>query len=268
MTGASRGLGAAIATTLVSRGYRVALGGRDRAALFEVAARLGKGSTSVHPGDVTVAADRGRLVDDALDRWGKIDVLVNNAAVATVGSVAESSPDELESVIATNLTAPLLLTRTVLPEMVARGFGGIVNISSTFGLAGSPYLAGYGATKAALRSVGWSLSLELRGSGVHVTTAIPGPLRGDTMLDRLDASMVGELPWMPSVTATRAARRIVRAMERRRSEVVIAPGGRAGTASRRLSETAVRLLGVTRSLKAHAHARPHVLTAPPRGDHQ
>jgi hypothetical protein len=88
-----------------------------------------------------------------------------------------------------------------------------------------------------------------------VTTAFPGPLRGDTMLERIEADAGSDLPWMPRIGTSDAARRAVRAMERGRAEVVIARGGRLGVASRAASETATRLLGINRAMAAIAQQR-------------
>lgn len=263
ITGASRGLGAEIACALASRGYRLAIAARDRAALDLVRAELGDVDVLVCPGDLRLEEVRSALVAACLDRWGYIGVLVNNAAVAHVAGIDRIDRIELAAMVDTNLGVPLELIRAVTPSMVANGSGRILNIASTFGLAGAPYLATYSATKAGMRALGWSLNLELGSSGVRVTTAIPGPIAGDTMLDRIDQE-AGGLPWMPATHASKAARRAVKAMERGRAEVVITPGGRVATRSRRMGETATRILGITSALEQLADKRTN--QAPP--EHQ
>jgi 3-hydroxybutyrate dehydrogenase len=256
VTGASRGLGHAIAAEMGRRGYRLLLTARNAQELDGSVRALASGSqTVVLAGDVSDERHRGALVDAALDHWGRIDVLVNNAAAVHVAPFERADVDETVEILRVNLEAPALLSRAVLPVMLAQRSGRILNISSTFGLAGAPYLAAYSASKAGLGALGRSLRIELRRSGCSVTTAYPGPLRGETMLERIEANAGSDLPWMPRIGTTAAARRALRAMERGRAEVVIARGGRLGVASRAVSETATRLLGINRALATIAEQR-------------
>ena len=143
LTGASRGLGPHIARTLARRGANLALTARSADALGGVAAEvsaLGVRS-AVLPGDVADPAARQEIVDGARRDLGPIDVLVNNAGIETVSAYTSLSPEEIESMLRINLIAPLLLSRLVLPEMLARGAGHVVMMSSLGGKKGTPYSA-------------------------------------------------------------------------------------------------------------------------------
>ena len=159
-----------------------------------------------------------------------------------------------------NLTAPAQLTRMVLPTMLEEGAGRPLNISSTFALAGAPYTAADSAAKAGLGELTRSLAIELRGSGVTATVVYSGPIHGDSMLSRLQDESGVDLPWMPGYMPEKIARRAIRAMERGKPEVVIAPGGRPGTISKSLSEWITRRLGIVAGMKAIADT--HSISAP------
>ena len=126
------------------------------------------------PSDVTKAADRQALVARAQAEFGRIDVLVNNAALEELGHYAEQDPATLERIIATNLLAPMLLARAVLPAMLAERCGHIVNIASLAGRTGMPFGAAYSGSKGGLAEWSISLAAELRDSGVAVSVICPG----------------------------------------------------------------------------------------------
>lgn len=170
LTGASRGIGVAIARRLASEGARLVLAARDPEGLAKVAAAVGAARTVVC--DVTVAADRERLVNEARD-VGTIELLVNNAGLEIPVSVLDQRPEDVERQIAVNLLAPIHLTKLVLPDLVARGAGVVVMVSSMSGKSPTPYNAIYTATKHGLNGFTSSLRLELAGTGVHAGVVCP-----------------------------------------------------------------------------------------------
>ena len=183
LTGGSQGIGPFIARALAVHGVNLALAARSAAALDEVArdvATLGVRCVAV-PADLTRAADRERLVDEVERVLGPVDILVNNAGVEHGGRFATRSPSEIVQLVETNVTAPMLLARRVVPGMLARRRGHIVNVASLAGKVGYPYAAVYGATKAALIAWGNAMRVELEGTGVGVTTVSPGYVKGAGM---------------------------------------------------------------------------------------
>lgn len=172
LTGASRGIGAVLAPALAAEGVNLVLAARDAEKLERVRAQCASFNVDVRviAADVSVAADRERLVRDA----GRVDVLINNAGVQMTRAVAEQTGRDIESQLVTNLIAPIELTRMVLPGMLERRRGTIVNISSMSGKAATPYNAIYAATKHGLNGFTVSLRYELDGSGVHAGVVCPG----------------------------------------------------------------------------------------------
>jgi len=178
ITGASRGLGLEIAREYASRGAKLVLAARGAEAL-DAAARSLPESTEVEALALDVSQDAERLVDAAVSRFGRIDVLVNNASELGPSPMPalENYPwRELERVLRVNLLAPLHLAQLVLPEMRDRGSGVIINVSSDAGVEAYPGWGGYGASKAALEHLSRTLAAELEGSGVRVYAVDPGDM--------------------------------------------------------------------------------------------
>ncbi|WP_326569059.1 SDR family oxidoreductase [Amycolatopsis rhabdoformis] len=172
VTGAGRGLGRALALGLAERGAEVVLVARSEAELAHTA-ELATGATRVLATDLGDPAQVAAL----LHRVGPVDVLVNNAAVTSpVGATAEVDPAEFAAAIAINLTAPVTLTLGVLPGMLARGWGRVVNVSSGVTAHPGALVGGnaYTTTKAALEAHSHNLAAELAGSGVTVNVYQPG----------------------------------------------------------------------------------------------
>lgn len=180
ITGASRGLGREVARLLAARGYGLVLTARGGAALDAVARELGSvAEVAALAGDVAEAGHAERLVRLGLERFGRIDALVNNASLlgpSPLPALAELPPDELEAVLRANVVAPLRLTQLVLPQMLARGEGVIVNVSSDAAVQAYPGWGGYGASKAALEQLSRVLAAELEGSGIRVYVVDPGDM--------------------------------------------------------------------------------------------
>lgn len=171
VTGASGGYGAGIAETFCQRGYRVWITARNGKKLEEVASRIG--ATAI-VADATSAADWDRVIKTVLDATGRIDALVNNAGAAgRIAPTAELTDEEIVQTLNLNLTSVILGCRRVAPVMSAQGSGTIVNISSVCAKYSWPGWSIYSAAKAGVERFSKGLYLEVRPSGVRVTTLTP-----------------------------------------------------------------------------------------------
>ncbi|HKW09593.1 MAG TPA: SDR family oxidoreductase [Gemmatimonadaceae bacterium] len=182
VTGASRGIGLAIATTLAAAGARLTLLARDVRSLEKLAARL---DAVPIPCDVGNAAAVDRAIAAIESNGGAPDILVNNAGLFRPSPVDATTPEALAAALEVNLIAPFRLVRAFLPAMLERGRGDIVSIGSVADHATFPENAAYGASKHGLRALHEVMRTELRGTGVRVTLISPGPV--DTSLwDEID----------------------------------------------------------------------------------
>lgn len=178
ITGASRGLGREIARLFARKGARLVLVARDETALREAAEEL-LAATEVLPLSADVGEDAERIAQAALDRFGSVDVLINNASEIGPSPMPplEIYPwDALLRVFRINAVAPLHLIQLLLPQMKARGEGVIINITSDAGVQAYPGWGGYGASKAALEHLSRVLAAELDGSGIRVYVVDPGDM--------------------------------------------------------------------------------------------
>ena len=173
VTGASRGIGAATAVALDRAGARVGLVARNAQALAEVAGPLGH-EPVVLPADLGDRDAPSTVARQALDALGSVDVLVNNAAIAARLPTVDIDADLVDELLAVNVRAPLLLIAALVPGMVERGGGSIVNLSSVSGVVGTPRRAAYAASKGALDAATRSLAMELGPSGIRVNSVAPG----------------------------------------------------------------------------------------------
>lgn len=173
VTGAGSGIGRATAELLALAGCRVTLIGRHLGRLTETADRIGE-SAFVAPGDVTDRDALAAALDAGRDRFGPIDILINNAGAATSAPFAKASADDLRAMLALNLEAPAEAIRQVLDGMVARRHGRIVNVASTAGLKGYAYVSAYVAAKHGLVGLTRALALEVAARGVTVNAVCPG----------------------------------------------------------------------------------------------
>ena len=172
ITGAGRGIGRATALELARRGYRLALAARRLEDLNETARLIGGGLCV--PTDVTDPEQVDRFVRQTLDRFGRIDAVVNSAGLAPVRPIAEMSIQEWRDVIDTNLSSAFYLTRAAWPAFVRQRGGVVVNVSSAAARDPFPGFAAYGAAKAALNLFGLSAAREGAAIGVRVHTVAPG----------------------------------------------------------------------------------------------
>lgn len=181
VTGASRGIGAALASELAARGALLALVARSRADLDKVAVDIG--GADVYAADLAAEGVLDSLVA-AIAADGPIDALVNNAGVDLAGRLSDLAPDRIAQLIAVNLTAPIVLSRAVIPHMMRQGSGHIVNISSLSGTNSLPGIAPYSASKAGLSHFTAGLRAELRGTPITTTLVQIGPVESE-MMDNL-----------------------------------------------------------------------------------
>lgn len=178
ITGASRGLGLEIARQFAGRGARLVLVARGEAVLRQAADELAR-TTAVLALSADVSEDAEQIAAAALDRFGRVDVLVNNASEIGPSPMPplEAYPwDALLGVLRINAVAPLHLTQLLLPQMKTRGEGVIINVTSDAGVQAYPGWGGYGASKAALEHLSRVLAAELEGSGVRVYVVDPGDM--------------------------------------------------------------------------------------------
>jgi NAD(P)-dependent dehydrogenase (short-subunit alcohol dehydrogenase family) len=203
VTGGGRGIGRAIAAALAQAGASVAVLARSAAQLHEVVADITRagGRAVACPADVTDRTAVESAVAAVGRGLGPVDLLVNNAGVGgPVGPLAEVCPDEWWRCVEVNLRGPLLCCRAVLPDMLARGSGRIVNVASGAGTRAIPNLSAYVTSKAALLRLTENLAAEVRGAGVHVFAVQPGTVRtamAEAVLQAEEARR--RLPWFPTL---------------------------------------------------------------------
>jgi short-subunit dehydrogenase len=175
MTGSTGGIGKPLARLLATPATRLTVLARDPARLSKLALEASQLAASVYPiqADLTEFDLMDEIVASAIERHGPIDILINNAAINSFGQFERSSAAEINGLVATNLLAPMLLTRTVLPDMLARRRGHIVNIGSVMGSIGFAGFATYCTGKFALRGFSEALRRELRSRGILVTYIAP-----------------------------------------------------------------------------------------------
>ena len=186
VTGATRGIGAAIARALAAAGWHVTLAGRARAALEEVRVTLPLTEGQAHDCvelDVTEAASVARAFAEVHAKGGALQALVNNAGAVETGPLARLPQDSWDRMLAVNLTGVFLCTQAALPAMIAARAGRIVNIASTAGQKGYAYCTAYAAAKHGVLGLTRSLALELAAQGIAVNAVCPGYTDTDIVRD-------------------------------------------------------------------------------------
>jgi short-subunit dehydrogenase len=218
VTGATGGLGRAIAVELAGRGAELVLSSRKEAELRELARSL-PGSVERHTARAADLALPG-AAEELAGAAGRLDGLVANAGLPASGKLESFSRDELERALRVNLEAPVVLARELVPQLESRERGHLVFISSLSGKVGSPRASLYSATKFGLRGFAFGLREDLRPSGVGVSIVTPGFVREAGMLHQSGASAPAGLG---TTTPRKVARAVAKAIERDRSEIVVAP---------------------------------------------
>jgi len=236
VTGASRGLGLLLARELAGQGCPLVICARDAAELERAADELcaaGAEVTTVAC-DVTDEATPQLLIDTAVQRYGRLDILVSNAGVIQVGPVQAAQIGHYEMAMNTMALAPARLALTALPVMRRQGHGRIVTIGSIGGKISVPHLLPYSTAKFAAVGFSEGLRAELGRGPVTVTTVVPGLMRtGSHLQARFTGQPSKEFTWfslgaslpLVSMDAERAARQIIAAVRQRRAEIILTPAG-------------------------------------------
>jgi short-subunit dehydrogenase len=244
VTGASGGLGHAIARALAARGASLVLSARKVDVLEALAAETGGRVVACDLSDRSAVE---RLVDEA----GPVDVLVASAGIPGSGTLESFTLAQIDRALDVNLRAPMVMTRLMAEGMVARGGGHIVYVSSLSGKAGTPRTSVYAATKFGLRGFAQSLREDLRPHGVGVSTVFPGFIRDAGMFHDSGAKLPG---YLGTKTPKDVGRAVVKAIEHDRLEIDVAPlQMRIGTALAGLAPEAAAI--VQRKLGANEMAR-------------
>ena len=191
ITGASSGIGEACARKFVKEGARVVLAARSKEPLDKLAAELGGAVAQAVPTDVSDVDACKHLLEEAISRFGSIDVLVNNAAHNCRGPYDSIPIHDIMQMLHVNLRAPMVLTRLALPTMRAQGSGSIVNVASIAGRIPLDEEASYSATKFALRIFSFALAEELRDTDIHISVVSPGPVDTGFITD---PSVINDVP--------------------------------------------------------------------------
>jgi short-subunit dehydrogenase len=213
VTGASGGLGQAIARALAGRGAQLVLSARNVEVLEALAAETGGRAVACDLSDRTAVE---RLVEEA----GPIDVLVANAGIPGSGPLESFSVEQIDRALDVNLRAPMVMTRLMVEGMAERGGGQIVFVSSLSGKAGTARSSVYAATKFGLRGFAQSLREDLRPRGIGVSTVFPGFIRDAGMFHDSGAKLPG---YVGTKTPEDVARAVIKAIEHDRSEIDVAP---------------------------------------------
>jgi NAD(P)-dependent dehydrogenase (short-subunit alcohol dehydrogenase family) len=234
ITGGSRGLGLVLARELAEEGARLILVARDEEELARAAddirSRQPFADVLAITADVRNRADADRAIGGAIEAYGRIDVLINNAGIILVGPVEHMKPADYEDAMRTHFWGPLSMIMSALPHMRRQGEGRIVNISSIGGRIAVPHLVPYSASKFALAGLSDGLRYELARHNIMVTTVCPGLMRtGSPVNAMFKGQRPQEYAWfaiadslpLASIGADRAARQIVEACRRGDAELVI-----------------------------------------------
>jgi short-subunit dehydrogenase len=216
LTGATGGLGRAIAKALAARGATVVLSARKAEALEALAAELPGDDHRVLPADLAEPGAAEKLAAEV----GEVDILVANAGLPGAGWLTDFTPEQVRRALRVNLEAPMLLAQALFPAMIERGSGHLVFISSLSGKAASPRSSIYNATKFGLRGFALALRADLGPKGVGVSLVSPGFIREAGMFADAGAKPP---PGMGTGTPEQVGAAVVKAVERDKAELAVAP---------------------------------------------
>ena len=217
LTGAAGGIGSEIATLLAARGARVALLDRNLDALEAFVKQSTQQDRFIPVAvDLLNAGERQQAVQDAVNRLGGLDLLINNAGLLSFRPFVEEDPAVLERIMQLNKITPMLITRQLLPMLIEQGHGRIVNVGSTFGSIGFAWFTAYSASKFGLRGFSEALRRELEGSGVGLTYVAPRAVK--TRLNSGAIYRMAEAVKMNMDEPQWVAQRIIEAIEHDASE--------------------------------------------------
>lgn len=226
VTGASHGIGGYIARALAARGVNLLLVARSDGELRQLAGELRTRDTTVAVAAVDLADREAprRVADAAAAELGSVDVLINNAATEPQTRFHVLTPAEIEQVLQVDLISPLLLSRLVLPGMLEREYGRIINISSLAGHASFPHTQAYAAAKDGLTAFSRVLNSDYRGTGVSATSVILGPVKGAGLSARTLTETGLTASTAFSVRPEKVAAAALGAIGKPRAEIVISVG--------------------------------------------
>ena len=231
ITGASSGIGKALALACLKKGYRVILSSRRTEVLEDLSVRWEKefpGMTAIVALDLARGDLLEEYVTDAVSAFGRVDILVNNGGISQRSLVLETDISVDRKLMEVNYFGNIGLAKLLLPHFLSNGGGQIVVVSSLVGKFGTPYRSGYSASKHALHGFYDSMRAELYDRNIHVTMICPGFIRTDVSLNALtgDGSPLEEMDQAQAngMSAEQCAKKMIRAFEKKRNEVYI--GGR------------------------------------------
>jgi len=231
ITGGTSGIGKALAREFGLKGSKILITGRNEGALSATARELSEMGVNIHAvaADVRLPADNKRMAEEAVKKFGRIDVLINNAGISMRALFEDAELDVIRMVMDINFYGSVYATKYCLPEII-RNQGSIVGVSSIAGFRGLPARTGYSASKFALNGFLESLRTELLDSGVHVLTACPGFTASNIRIRSLTESgvMQGKSPREEEkmMTAEACARHIYRATAKRKRMLVLTLQGK------------------------------------------
>ena len=225
LTGATGGLGTVIANALAQRGAKLALVAFPGDGLEPLRAALEKkgAQAAVWATDLRNADQRQLMLEAVRQTFGEVDILINNAGVEFTCAYHELSENNLRDILNINLAVPMDLTRRVLPAMLRRGAGHIVNISSLAGKAGPAFQEPYAATKAGLVAFTSSLRATYRGTGVSASAVVPGFVEAGIYANLKARSGYSAPPWLGTSKPEAVARAVVKVIEHDRLEQIVNP---------------------------------------------
>jgi NAD(P)-dependent dehydrogenase (short-subunit alcohol dehydrogenase family) len=248
ITGGSRGLGLVMARELAALGAKLTLTARDqtelRRAADDISSREPRADVLTAVADVRTRGEAERAIDYAVERYGRIDVLINNAGIIQVGPLDHMKLSDYEDAMNTHFWGPLYTTLAAMPHMRRQGGGRIVNISSIGGKIAVPHLVPYCASKFALAGLSDGLRVELMRENIIVTSVFPGLMRtGSPVNAMFKGRRPQEFAWfaisdslpLTSINAGRAARQIIAACRRGDAELVITVQANAAVLARALA---------------------------------
>jgi short-subunit dehydrogenase len=269
ITGASQGIGRALAAAAARRGARVLAAARSAELLDGLAreVRAGGGALETVQADVTVAEDRRRLAEAAVQHFGGLDVLVNNAGIGATGHFVEASPQRLRAIMEVNFFGLTETTRACLPLLRQGQRPAIVNISSIVARRGIPARSEYSASKFAVQGFSEALRAELAKDGIDVLIVNPGLTQTNFSRNMLEQKALLPMDHLRGMTAGRVAEAALRALERGRHETTLTLKGRLLLLVNRLLPRLVdalvrrRVRALFRDEIAARRARTHEATA-------
>lgn len=228
LTGATSGIGWYLATQLIGLGAQVVVDGRRRDRLEQLHLSLGHSQNlALVPGDLCQADHRHQLIDTALQRFGGIDLLINNAGVGAYGCFESAQPDRLRTILEVDFVGAAELTRLAISHLKRGNEPAICLVNSVLGYRGVPGKSEYCAAKFAMRGWSESLRLELRQYGIDVVSVSPSTTRSEFFSSLIQSKSEENWASRGSQSAQRVASSVIRAMRWRRRDSVLSLGGKA-----------------------------------------